>query len=151
MFTAGLASSAGATASKQRLLLVLHRLECWRYCGVCCGHCRLRPHCAVENDTQTKAHPSRDTCAMILRGTLFPQPHSIPFLPRPTTRTKIYTRGAAFPCIPITARPRQGCYDWPMRSNAEGRGHLAEGSSSVAKRCHHAPSFTVFKRWEARI
>ena len=32
-----------------------------------------------------------------------------------------------------------------MRSNAEGRGHLAEGSSSVAKRCLHAPSFTVFK------
>ena len=32
-----------------------------------------------------------------------------------------------------------------MRSNAEGRGHLAEGSSSVAKRSLHAPSSTVFK------
>ena len=32
MFTAGLASSDGATANKQHLLLVLHRLQCWRYC-----------------------------------------------------------------------------------------------------------------------
>ena len=38
-----------------------------------------------------------------------------------------------------------------MQLHAEGRGHLAEGSSSVAKRCLHAPSFTVLKRSEARI